>query len=246
MISYLGVTFDELLQAFEDSFAFSDDRPDRLLEEPIEVSESDEDEDDDSDIELEVEIDEDYEDDEGSDGLMIDEQGQLHAFGDTVPDAAENALAFLTDYIVADNMNESWMTLHQARGAVLALQSLMEELDEIPQVDCAYHFVISRAETTGYPEFVTMRPLNGETAPAESLTRTDKAYEGVVNDNTALTELFAKAEIPEDEQELLADVISEAVAALGEEQCGVVLDVKAFCRSLEQMAAAHRGEGAPL
>lgn len=236
MISYLGVTFDELLQAFEDSFAFSDDRPDRLLEEPIEVSESDEEDESDAD-------DEDYEDDEQSDAVMIDEQGQLHAYGESVPDAAETALAFLTDYIVADNMNESWLPLHEARGALLALQSLMDELDEIPEVDCAYHFVISRAEATGYPDFVTMRPLNGETAPAESLTRTDKAYEGVVNDNTALTELFAKAEIPEDEQELLADVISEAVAALAEEQCGVVLDVNAFCRSLAQMAAAHREEG---
>jgi hypothetical protein len=242
MISYLGVTFDELLQAFEDSFAFSDDRPDRLLEEPIEVSESDEEDESDADDEEY----EDYEDDEESDGVMIDEQGQLHAYGESVPDAAETALAFLTDYIVADNMNESWLPLHEARGALLALQSLMDELDEIPEVDCAYHFVISRAEATGYPDFVTMRPLNGETAPAESLTRTDKAYEGVVNDNTALTELFAKAEIPEDEQELLADVISEAVAALSEEQCGVVLDVNAFCRSLAQMAAAHREEGVQL
>jgi hypothetical protein len=238
MISYLGVTFDELLQAFEDSFAFSDDRPDRLLEEPIEVSEADED--DDSDVE-----DDELEDDESNDGILIDEQGQLHAYGENVPDAAETALAFLTDYIVADNMDESWLPLNEARGALLALQSLMDELDEIPEVDCAYHFVISRAEATGYPDFVTMRPLNGESAPAESLTRSDKAYEGVVNDNTALTELFAKAEIPEDEQELLADVISEAVAALAEEQCGVVLDVKAFCQSLSQMAAAHREAGAP-
>lgn len=243
MISYLGVTFDELLQAFEDSFAFSDDRPDRLLEEPIEVSEADEDEESDADEDIEVE---EFEDDEDVDGLMIDEQGQLHAYGESVPDAAENALAFLTDYIVADEMNEQWLPLNEARGAVLALQSLLEELDEIPEVDCAYHFVISRAETTGYPDFVTMRPLNGETAPAESLTRTDKTYEGVVNDNTALTELFAKAEVPEDEQELLADVISEAVAALAEEQCGVVFDVKAFCRSLAEMAAAHRGEGVQL
>ena len=243
MISYLGVTFDELLQAFEDSFAFSDDRPDRLLEEPIEVSETDEDDESDADDDIE---DEEFEDDDEADGLMIDEQGQLHAFGDSVPDAAENALAFLTEYIVADEMNEAWMPMNEARGAILALQSLLEELDEIPEVDCAYHFVISRAETTGYPDFVTMRPLNAETAPAESLTRTDKSYEGVVNDNTALTELFAKAQIPDDEQELLADVISEAVAALAEEQCGVVLDVKAFCRSLNEMAAAHRGEGAPL
>jgi hypothetical protein len=243
MISYLGVTFDELLQAFEDSFAFSDDRPDRLLEEPIEVSEADEDDESDADDDIE---DEEFEDDEEADGLMIDEQGQLHAYGESVPDAAENALAFLTDYIVADELNEEWLPLNEARGAVLALQSLLEELDEIPEVDCAYHFVISRAETTGYPDFVTMRPLNGETAPAESLTRTDKAYEGVVNDNTALTELFAKAGVPEDEQELLADVISEAVAALAEEQCGVVLDVKAFCRTLAEMAAAHRGEGAQL
>ncbi|HET9240643.1 MAG TPA: hypothetical protein VFO10_25495 [Oligoflexus sp.] len=243
MISYLGVTFDELLQAFEDSFAFSDDRPDRLLEEPIEVSEADEDEESDADEDIEVE---EFEDDEDVDGLMIDEQGQLHAYGESVPDAAENALAFLTDYIVADEMNEQWLPLNEARGAVLALQSLLEELDEIPEVDCAYHFVISRAETTGYPDFVTMRPLNGESAPAESLTRTDKAYEGVVNDNTALTELFAKADVPEDEQELLADVISEAVAALAEEQCGVVFDVKAFCRSLTEMAAAHRGEGIQL
>jgi hypothetical protein len=243
MISYLGVNFDELLQAFEDSFAFSDDRPDRLLEEPIEVSEADEDDESDADDDIE---DEEFEDDEEADGLMIDEQGQLHAYGESVPDAAENALAFLTDYIVADELNEEWLPLNEARGAVLALQSLLEELDEIPEVDCAYHFVISRAETTGYPDFVTMRPLNGETAPAESLTRTDKAYEGVVNDNTALTELFAKAGVPEDEQELLADVISEAVAALAEEQCGVVLDVKAFCRTLAEMAAAHRGEGAQL
>jgi hypothetical protein len=243
MISYLGVTFDELLQAFEDSFAFSDDRPDRLLEEPIEVSEADEDDESDADEEVEVE---EFEDDEEVDGLMIDEQGQLHAYGESVPDAAENALAFLTDYIVADELNEEWLPLNEARGAVLALQSLLEELDEIPEVDCAYHFVISRSETTGYPDFVTMRPLNGETAPAESLTRTDKAYEGVVNDNTALTELFAKAGVPEDEQELLADVISEAVGALAEEQCGVVFDVKAFCRTVAEMAAAHRGEGVQL
>ncbi len=244
MISYLGVTFDELLQAFEDSFAFSDDRPDRLLEEPIEVSEADE-ADDESADDFD-DNDEDFEDDEESDGVELDEQGQLHAYGESVPDAAETALAFLTDYIVADNMDESWLPLNEARGALLALQSLMDELDEIPEVDCAYHFVISRAEATGYPDFVTMRPLNGETAPSESLTRTDKVYEGVVNDNTALTELFAKAGIPEDEQELLADVISEAVAALAEQQCGVVLDVKAFCRSLAQMAAAHREEGVQL
>ncbi|WP_141732491.1 hypothetical protein [Oligoflexus tunisiensis] len=244
MISYLGVTFDELLQAFEDSFAFSDDRPERLLEEPIEVSEADADDEDDVSDEDEDE-DEDAEALE-SDGIHIDEDGQLHAYGETVSDAAETALAFLTDYIVADDMDETWLPLHEARGALLALQSLMDELDDIPEVDCAYHFVITRAPTTGYPDFVTMRPLNGETAPAESLTRTDKAYEGVVNDNTALTELFAKAAIPEDEQELLADVISEAVASLAEEQCAVVLDVKAFCRALSSMATAHRGENAPL
>lgn len=237
MISYLGVTFDELLQAFEDSFAFSDDRPDRLLEEPIEVSDDESDEDEGFE-------EEDFEDDEESDDVAIDEEGQLHAYGETVPEAAETALAFLTDYIVSDRMDESWLPLNEARGALLALQSLMEELDEIPEVDCAYHFVISRAATTGYPEFVTMRPLNGATAPSESLTRTAKTYEGVVNDNTALTELFAQADIPEDEQQLLADVISEAVFALAEEQCGVVLDVKAFCRSLAQMAAAHRRENA--
>jgi hypothetical protein len=242
MISYLGVTFDELLQAFEDSFAFSDDRPERLLEEPIEVSDADA---DDAEDQAEDEDDEDGEVLE-SDGIHIDEEGQLHAYGETVPDAAETALAFLTDYIVADDMEESWLPLNEARGALLALQTLMDELDEIPEVDCAYHFVITRSPETGYPDFVTMRPLNGETAPAESLTRTDKAYEGVVNDNTALTELFAKAAIPEDEQELLADVISEAVAALAEEQCAVVLDVKNFCKALAGMAAAHRGENAPL
>src|SRR5688572_793326 len=114
MISYLGVTFDELLQAFEDSFAFSDDRPDRLLEEPIEVSEEDADDEADDDNEVD-------DTDEENDGITIDEQGQLHAFGETVPDAAETALAFLTDYIVADNMDESWLPLHEARGALLAL-----------------------------------------------------------------------------------------------------------------------------
>lgn len=240
MISYLGVTFDELLQAFEDSFAFSDDRPDRVLEEPIEVS------DDEADDAADEEDEDEFDDDDSSDGLEIDEQGQLHAFGETVPEAAEAAAAFLTDYIVADRMDETWLSLNDARGALLALQSLMEELDEIPEVDCAYHFVISREPTTGYPDFVTMRPLNGETAPSESLTRTDKAYEGVVNDNTALTELFAKAEIPDDEHQLLADVISEAVFTLAEEQCGVVLDVKAFSRSIAAMAAAHRGDSIQL
>ncbi|MDQ3234106.1 MAG: hypothetical protein M3Q07_20045 [Pseudobdellovibrionaceae bacterium] len=242
MISYLGVTFDELLQAFEDSFAFSDDRPDRLLEEPIEVSDEAE---DDEALSADSEDDDEFEDDEDSDGLEIDEQGQLHAFGETVPEAAEAAIAFLTDYIVADSMDDSWLPLHEARGALLAVQTLLEELDEIPEVDCAYHFVITRAPSTGYPDFVTMRPLNGETAPTESLTRTDKAYEGVVNDNTALTELFAKAGIPEDEQQVLADVISEAVFTLAEEQCAVVLDIPSFCRSVQKMAAAHRGETLP-
>lgn len=242
MISYLGVTFDELLQAFEDSFAFSDDRTDRLLEEPIEVSEEEVDgeELDAADDELDDEDD----DEEGEDdGLFIDEDGQLHAYGESVADAADNALAFLTDYIVGDNMDESWLPLHEARGALLALQSLATDLDEIPDIDCAYHFVIARDPGTGYPNFVTMRPLNVESAPAESLTRTEASYEGVVNDNTALTELFAKAEIPAEEQELLADVISEAVFTLAEEQCAVVLDVKAFCVSLASMAAAHHRDG---
>jgi len=243
MISYLGVTIDELVQSFEDSFAFSDDRTDRVLAEAIEVEifEGDEDElqaAEEADSETAGE-DDDLEDEESTD-IFIGDDGQLHAYGETVPFAAEVAVDFLTDYIVADDIDEEWLTLEQARGALLALRILLPDLEEIPEVDCVYSFIVKRDPETGYPNHVTMQPLSSEIPVKETMSFNESAYEGVLSDNTSLAQLFEAANVPEDDCELLADVISEAILALAEEQCGVAIDIKAFAQKIAEFAADQK------
>ncbi len=241
MISYLGVTIDELVQSLESSFAFTDDREDRVLEETIYFEEGDEEELLTDDVELaataeDSEDDEDFEDDELTE-VFVDDEGLLHAYGQNVPFAVETALEFLTDYIVTDDIDEDWLTLDQARGAILALKVLLPTLEEIPEIECGYSFSITRDATSGLPSFVSMTALSLETPVTETLTHSATAYEGVVTDSTTLVDLFEAAGVPKEEFEVLADVLSESIFALSDEQCGIVIDAKAFTEALAKVSA---------
>ncbi len=238
MISYLGVSIDELLQVFDASFAFSDDRPNRELELPIEIEEFEGEHAEvmaDAAMEADDELDE--EDDEELSEIFVDDEGQLHAHGETVAFAAEAAIEFLTDYILADDIDSEWLTLDQARGVLLALRILLPELDEIPEVECAYSFEVKRDLETGYPNHIAMKSLTPGVEVKPSLSFDASSYKGVVQDSTSLVELFASAGVPEDERSLLLDVLSEGILTLSEEQCGIILDTKAFVASLAQVAA---------
>ncbi len=236
MISYLGVSIDELLDIFDASFAFSDNRPDRELVLPIEVSEF-EGEDAEAEADALEASDDEMEDDEDElSDIFVDDAGQLHAYGETVAFAAESAVEFLTDYILTDDVDADWLTLDQARGALLALRILLPELEEIPEVECAYSFEIARDGKTGFPCHIEMKSLDPETAGKAKLVATQESYKGVLRDSTALVELFAEAGIPEDDRSLLADVLTEGILTLAEEQCGIILDVKSFVTTLAQAA----------
>ncbi|MCX6131016.1 MAG: hypothetical protein NTX25_18400 [Proteobacteria bacterium] len=137
-------------------------------------------------------------------------------------------------------MDEEWLTLDQARGALLALRIILPSLEEIPEVESAYSFSVKRDPLTGLPNFVSMKPLSSETAHAESLHVSSASYDGVINDDTSLVELIENANIAEDDRELLGEVLSEAVFALADEQCGIIFDVKAFCDKIAALAAAHK------
>ncbi len=239
MISYLGVSVDELVQAFEASLAFTDDREGRSLEEPISFEETSEEDEDEESLEAsesdEEAFDEEDEDEDLTD-IFVDDSGLLHSYGPTVPAAAEYAIEFMTDYIIADDIDESWLTLDQARGALLALKIVLPTLEEIPEVECAYSFTIGRDEQTGLPNSVKMEPVSVEAA-VESFTRSATAYEGVVKDSTILVNLFEANGVPQEEFEVLVDVMSEAIFALADEQCAIVLDVKAFVEALSAVKA---------
>lgn len=247
MISYLGISIDDLLQAFEDSLVFSDDRPSRSLEEPIEVTEqlldAEGEELEGSAAEDEAE-EEDYEDD-GIEEVFVDEEGRLHTIAPTVPEAAEAALDLLTDYLVADDIDPEWLTLDQARGAVLALRVLLPTFEEIPEVESAYSFKIERDPGTGYPSFMTMKPLAPDTVAQESLTFDEKAYEGQVAPSSSLLSMIEEAGVPADERELLFEVISEGIYTLDEQQCGIVIDFAHFCQRISEMAQAAGKGSAP-
>lgn len=245
MISYLGVTVDELVQTFEATFAFSDDRTDREFDEPYDVEEITVDEEELAAAEAAGELPEDFDldlddlDDEEGD-VFVDDEGQIHSLGQTLPIAADAIVSFLTDYIVADDIDEEWMTLDQARGALLALRIVYPSIEEIPEIACTYSFSVKRDAETGKPAHVTMEIVRGETEVADSLSRSAESYEGVVSDETELEDLFDKSAIPEDERSALADAIHEAMFFLAEEQCGIVFDVKAFCSQLAEVAASPR------
>lgn len=243
MISYLGVTIDEIVQTFENTFAFSDDRSDRLFEEVVEVSEASEDEEEGE--ELSADADEDFEDmedleDDEIEDVFVDDEGNLRALGQTVAFAAEAAIGFLTDYIVTDDIDEEWLTLDQARGALLAFRIILPSLDEIPEAEAAYSFTISRDLETGFPNQISMKTLSIEAGETESLTFSASSYEGVISDRTALSELIETSGIPEGERELLDSLISEAVFTLADEQCEIVFDVRSFCKEIADLALQHK------
>lgn len=242
MISYLGVSVDELVQVFEASFAFSEDRTDREFDEPYDVEEivAAEDElsaaEEAEDLSDEDDL-EDWDDDEDMDAdVFVDDEGQIHSVGQTLLGAADAMVSLLTDYIVTDDIDEEWMTLDQARGALLALRIVYPSIEEIPEVACTYSFTIKRDAETGRPAHVNMSILRSETEVADSLTRTADSYAGVITEDSALDELFDSAAVPEAERNALADAIVEGLLTLSEEQCGIVFDVKAFCRNIAEIA----------
>ncbi|MBC7659503.1 MAG: hypothetical protein H7249_07315 [Chitinophagaceae bacterium] len=254
MISYLGVTVDELVQIFESSFSFSDDREGRIYEEAYHLEEiiiddevlaadlAEADALDQADMDDEDFDSEDFEDDDEDDfvDVFVDDDGRLHSLGESLPFAAEAVVGFLTDYIIADDIDEEWLTLDQARGALLALRISLPTLEEVPDVACAYSFKIARDSDTSLPQFVTMKALSPETLLLDSLTRTETHYEGVVSDETSLDDLFASVGVPEAERFALGDAISEGVFHLADEQCGIAFDVKKFRRDLHKQATKHK------
>jgi len=256
MISYLGVTVDELVQLFEAAFSFSDDRTDRVYEEAYHLEEiiidanndlltgdlsaASEIQDDDFDDEEDEFDDEDEDLDDDFVDVFVDDDGRLHSLGESLSFAAEAVIGFLTDYIITDDIDEDWLSLDHARGALLALRISLPTLEEVPEVACAYSFSIDRDAKTGLPSFVSMKALSPETTLLDSLTRTDTHYTGVVSDETALEELFASVGIPENERYPLGDAISEAAFHLADEQCGIAFDVSKFRSDLMKLAAKHR------
>ncbi len=245
MISYLGISLDDLLQTFEDAFVFSDDRASRFLEEAIEVAESEELEAEEEELEASAddELSEDEEDfeDDGIDEVFIDDEGRLHAIGHNVYAAAEAAIDLLTDYIVADDLDDEWLTLDQARGVLLALRVILPTLEEIPELESAYSFSIERDPSTGYPKFLTMKPLEEGATASDTLTFTAESYEGQISGSGSLVEIIEAAGVPEKERELLFDVISEGIFTLDDQQCGIVLDVKAFTTKVSELAQGAKG-----
>lgn len=255
MISYLGVTVDELVQTFEAAFSFSDDRTDRVHEEAYHLEEisfdgiqglpSGEDLDH-SELDLEDDLDEedfdidDMDDEDDFVDVFVDDDGRLHSLGESVAFAAEAVVGFLTDYMITDEIDDDWLTLDLARGALLALRISLPTIEEMPEVTCAYSFKITRDLSTGLPNFVSMKALSSETMLLDCLTRTETHYEGVVSDETALDDLFESVNIPEAERYALGDAISEAVFHLADEQCGIAFDVKKFRSDLIRLAARHR------
>jgi hypothetical protein len=253
MISYLGVNIDELVLTFENAFAFSDDRTDRVYEAPYHLEEiiieamgdevlaADLAEAEAHDDEMDEEDDEhDYEDEEEFVDVFVDDDGRLHSLGESLSFAAEAVVGFLTDYIITDDIDEEWLSLNHARAALLALRISLPTIEDVPEIACAYSFKITRDAETGLPNFVTMKALSGDTLLLDSLTRTETHYEGVVSDETGLDELFDSVNIPENERFALADAISEAVFHLADEQCGIAFDVKKFRGELMKLAARHK------
>lgn len=253
MISYLGVTVDELVLTFENSFAFSDDRTDRVYEAPYHLEEIIIDPQDDEVLAAELaeaesldeqdELDdeeEEYEDDEEFVDVFVDDDGRLHSLGESLSFAAEAVVGFLTDYIITDELDDEWLTLNHARGALLALRISLPTIEDVPEIACAYSFSIARDPKSGLPSFVTMKALSGDTLLLDSLTRSATHYEGVVSDETALDDLFESVGIPQDERFPLGDAISEAVFHLADEQCGIAFDVKKFRGDLMKLAARHK------
>jgi hypothetical protein len=251
MISYLGVNIDELVTTFEASFSFSDDRTDRVYEAPYHLEEIIIDE---TDEVLQAELaeadeyheddfeddDEEFEDDDDFVDVFVDDEGRLHSLGESLSFAAEAVVGFLTDYIITDDLDEEWLSLNHARGALLALRISLPSIEEVPDITCAYSFNIKRDPSTGLPSFVTMKALSADTILLDSLTRTSDHYEGVVSDETALDDLFDSVGIPEEERYALGDAISEAVFHLADEQCGIAFDIKKFRGDLLKLAAKHR------
>lgn len=249
MISYVGVTIDELVTTFDDALIYSDNRVGRvhaapyvglnavppLKSVPLAGAIS-------RDI-TSLPLDETIaglEDLEADLDVFIDEDGRLHSLAESLSVAAESLVAFLTDYIITDEIDNEWLTLDLARSALLGLRVSLPSLEEIPEVTCAYKFRIDRDPKTGMPIFVTARAMSGTALLLDTLSRTSSYYEGVVSDETALDELFIASGVPENERFALGEAISDAVFHLADEQCGIAFDVMKFRGDIMRLAARHR------
>lgn len=245
MISYVGVTIDELVTTFDDSLVYSDNRVGRVHAAPyvaldaippLKAVPNDETRADDFAPDGWKDLDE----EEGDIDVFVDEDGRLHSLAESLSVAADALVAFLTDYIITDEIDDEWLTLDLARAALLGLRVSLPAFEEIPDVTCAYKFRIDRDPKTGQANFVTARALNGGTLLLDTLSRTPTHYEGVVSDETALDELFISSGIPEAERFALGEALSEAVFHLADEQCGIAFDVMKFRGEIMRLAARHR------
>ncbi len=248
MISYLGVSVDELVISFEGAVVYTEDREGRTYSAPysahtksrklktdktrspglrsfLNADDDDWDELDDDDVpEYEV---------------FADNEGRLHAFAESLPFAADALINFLTDYIITDEMDESWMTLDMARGALFGLRMSLPTFEEIPFVPCSYRFRVDRDPRNGMPMNITANALPMGSV-SNRLERNDLFYEGVVSDDTDLDELFAAMKIPEAERFDLGEAISEGVFHLADQQCAIAFDVKKFRGDILRYAARNR------
>lgn len=258
MISYLGVTIDELVTTFEDALAYSEDRtgrsysasykpdPTTIRKNASSIKTVDSagirakkiyddvaskdfwdslDDEDDEDVTIDV---------------FVDEDGRLHSLAESLSFAAEALVGFLTDYIITDEIDDEWLTLDLARGALLGLRISLPTFEEIPEVTCAYRFRIERDLKTGLPTYISAKSLDSRALLLDTLTRTSTHYEGIVSDETSLDLLFLTAGIPEAERYDLGEAISEAVFHLADEQCGIAFDAKKFRGEIMRLAARHR------
>lgn len=250
MISYLGVTLEELVSTFEDSLAYTEARLDREYsspyssvgkpQKPILKAVKPSDELRPSRQRASFEDWDDWDDDDAEVDVYVDDNGVLHSLAECLPIAAEAVVGFLTDYIVTDELDDAWLNLELARGALLGLRICLPAFEDIPEVMCAYKFKIDRDPKNGLPVFVSAEALPAGASMTESLTRSENLYEGVVSDDTSIEEYFDKMKVPEAERYDLGEAISEAVFALADEQCGIAFDAKKFRSGILRLAAKHR------
>ena len=250
MLSYLGVTIDELVRTFEDSLTYTGDRAGRVYAaayaaedqapsiplkalSPGQTLKLASDEQDDEWDELD-------DDEEAMIDVFIDEDGRLHSLAESLFYAGEALVGFLTDYIITDEIDRDWLSLDLARGALLGLRISLPVFEEIPEVTCAYKFKIDRDPKTGAPVFVTARVLDQGPVLPDLITRTPTSYEALVSDETDLDDLFEVSGIPEAEHFALEDAMSDAVMHLSDEKCGIAFDVKKFRGDIMRLAARHR------
>ncbi|MES2745748.1 MAG: hypothetical protein V4655_09990 [Bdellovibrionota bacterium] len=250
MISYLGVTIDELVTSFEDSLVYSDDRIGRIYEGPYKelyvpdvkdippfpmhgTSEQ---------IQFWKDTKDDYwpEDREVAEDVFVDDEGRIHSLSEALGFAAESLVGFLTDYIVTDEIDDEWMNLSIARGALLGVRVALPAFTGITDITSVYKIRIDRDLKTGKPTNIRVEALDHNIPHLDYIKSEPTHYEGIFSDETKFEEYLTVASIPLDEHPVLREILTDVSFRLGDERCGIVLDIRKFRGEILRLAARHR------